>query len=128
MNVLKTEKILVVDDHEKITRAYKELLTREGYEAIEAHDSHQATNLLVRQKDVGLILLDIHMPSVDGATLYEVAKLYNPDIKVIVTSADPPEDQRRLIMEADDYFEKTESLDLLLSKVRRVFKQVELEK
>ncbi len=108
------EKILVVDDEDKIVGIYKCLLTSEGYETLKAHDSHRATNLLVTQKDINLILLDIHMPQVDGVLLYEIAREYNPDIQVVVTSACPLEDQKRLIVKADDYYEKTKGTDSLL--------------
>lgn len=114
------EKILVVDDEEKITQIYKNLLASEGYEVVEAHDGHRATNLLMVEKDVDLILLDIRMPRVDGVTLYEVAKQYNPDIKVIVTSVCPADEQQRLIFKADDYFDKSQGTEVLLLKVKRV--------
>ena len=114
------EKILIVDDEEKIARIYKSLLTHEGYEVFEANDSHRATNLLVTQRDIHLILLDIRMPSIDGVMLYEIAREYNPEIKVIVTSACALEDQIRLIIKADDYYEKSQGIEILLSKIKTV--------
>ena len=114
------KKILIVDDEEKIARIYKSLLADEGYEVFEANDSHSATHLLVAQKDIDLILLDIRMPSVNGVMLCEIAREYNPEIKVIVTSACPLEDQKRLIIKADDYYEKSQGLEMLLSKIKTV--------
>ncbi len=116
-----TQKILVVDDKEKIRQIYKSLLTRAGYDVVEAHDGHRATNLLVTLQNIHLILLDIRMPLVDGVLLYEVAKQYDPDIKIIVTSVHRLEDQKRLIGRADDYYEKFQDTEVLLSKVKKVF-------
>lgn len=113
------KKILVVDDEEKITRIYKRLLAPEGYEVFEAQDSHRATNLLITQGDMSLVLLDISMPRIDGAAFYEIAKQYNPEIKVIVTSVYPLEEQKRLIIRADDYYDKSQAVRILLSKVGR---------
>ena len=113
-------KILVVDDEEKVARLYKTLLKQEGYEAVDARDAHWAVNLLITQKDIGLILLDIGLPQVDGVTLDEAARQFDPDIKVIVVSALPVSEQRHLIRHADDYYEKSEGLDVLLFKIRDV--------
>ena|SRR6185503_17836864 len=115
-------KILIVDDEEKITRLYKLLLIQAGYRALEAHDSHDATHILITQRDVCLVLLDIHLPQVDGATLYEVVKQYDPQIKVMVTSVDSLEDQKRSIGQADDYYEKTQDTEILLSKVKEILR------
>lgn len=117
------KKILVVDDEEKITSIVKDFLQAEGYDVWEANDSHRATNLLLTQKNFDLILLDIHLPLVDGASLYEVAKQYDPEIKVIVTSVDPLEEQERQIVKADDYYQKSQSLEILLEKIRRVLQK-----
>ena len=116
------EKILIVDDEEKIVHLYKRLLEGEGYEVFEAFDSHRATNLLVTQQDINLILLDILMPRIDGAMLYEVAKQYNPQIKIIVTSAYPLEDQKQKIVSADGYYDKSQGTEVLLSKIKDVLK------
>ena len=121
------EKILVVDDKEKIRLIYKSLLTREGYEVVEANDGHHATNLLITLRNITLILLDIHMPLVDGVTLYEVAKQYDPDIKVIVTSVRSLDEQKRLIAQADDYYEKFLGTDVLLYKIKKIFASARLE-
>ena len=110
-------KILVVDDEAKITKLYKNLLRGEGYDAIAAPDAHWAVNRLITQKDVRLILLDIGMPHIDGVMFNEAAHEFDPQIKVIVTSAQPLSEQRRLILHADDYYEKSQSLDVLLAKV-----------
>ena len=116
------EKILVVDDEQKVTNLYKSLLSQEGYEAIDAPDAHWAVNRLIVQKDIDLVLLDIGLPHVDGVTLNEAAREFNPNIKVIVASARPVEEQQRLIKHADDYYEKSQSLAVLLYKVNEVLR------
>lgn len=118
------EKILLVDDEEKIRRIYKSLLSLEHYEMLEAKDAEAAINLMEGQKDIGLILLDINMPLINGATLYEVInKTYHPRPRIIVTSAYPLEEQKQLIDKADDYYDKSQGTDVLLSKIRNVLKK-----
>ena len=120
------KKILVVDDQSEITRIYQRLLEKEGYPVIEANDSHRATNLLVTQRDVELVLLDLHMPGTDGRTLFEVIKQYDPDIRIIVTSVFSLDEQKRMIRAADDYYDKSQGVEVLLAKVQKVLERDEV--
>ena len=47
-----------------------------------------------------------------------------PKIKVIVTSAYPLDDQKRLIVKADDYFDKSHGTELLLAKIKNLLSTV----
>lgn len=111
------KKILIVDDEEKIRRIYGALLTLENYEVITAEDWEVATTIILTRKDIALILLDINLPIVDGAALYDAIRLYDQNTKVLVVSAYPIEDQKRLVMKADDYFDKSQGTDTLIQKV-----------
>ena len=112
-------KILVVDDHPKITGIYRKLLERHGYQVIEANDSHRATNLLITHGDVDVVLLDIRMPRVDGQMLYDVIHQYDPNIRVIVTSVFSLDEQKRLILTADGYYDKSQNVAVLLAEVQK---------
>ncbi len=114
-------KILVVDDEEKIRHAYKCLLELENYETLEAQDAETTFMLMTGQQDIRLILLDINMPCINGVTLYEVIrKFYGEHYKIIVSSVYPLEEQKRLVLNADDYYDKSQGIEVLLAKVRRV--------
>ncbi len=119
------QKILVVDDERKIRDLYKRLLTLENYEVLEAEDSQTATHLLIREKDIRLILLDINMPLIDGVMLYNLIRMYDPKIKVIVTSAYTLEDQRRKIVSANDYYDKSQGTEVLIKKVGNALEKEE---
>ncbi|MBI4432472.1 MAG: response regulator [Candidatus Omnitrophica bacterium] len=116
-------KILVVDDEFKIKQLYKQLLLDEGFEVVEAGDSQTAANLLVREEGIRLILLDINMPVVNGSVLYKLIRMFDPAIKVVVTSAYPLEDQKARVVNADDYYDKTQGTQVLLEKVHHALKQ-----
>ncbi len=116
------KKILVIDDDKNIRSIYKRLLGLENYQVFEAKDWEAATLMIADQKDLDLILLDINMPVVDGSALYDVIKIYDSRIKVIVTSVYPLEDQKRLILKADDYYDKSYGTEMLLEKIRNILK------
>ena len=110
-------RILVVDDEEKIRRVYLSLLKQEGFEAIEASSAAQAHGILER-KTVDLVLLDIKMPAGDGDRLYEFVQSFYKEAKIIVASVYPVDEQRRMIKDAVDYYDKSQGTEVLLSKVR----------
>src|SRR5438105_499569 len=109
------QRILVVDDEEKIRKIYRDLLS-DSFEFFEAKNGEWAAGLLLQQEEMDLVLLDIHMPVVNGQPLFDLIKLYNPKAKIIVTSVDSLEDQRWMIKGADGYFNKLEGTDQLISK------------
>ena len=57
--------ILVVDDDFGVRTTVAEILRRAGYEVLEVDDGQAALELL-RSERVGLVLLDIRMPVLDG--------------------------------------------------------------
>ncbi len=111
--------ILVVDDQERIRRTYNSVFTREGYHVLEAKNANEADDIVESSK-VDLMLLDINMPEVDGSLLYNVCKLFRRDLKVIVSSVYPLDDQKSLIDGASDYFDKSEGIQALKKKVNRL--------
>lgn len=64
-------KFLLVDDHEPNLIALEGLLKRPGLELLKATNGEEALALLL-DHDVGLALLDVHMPGMDG---FELARL-----------------------------------------------------
>src|SRR5687768_17799295 len=60
--------VLVVDDDASIRRVVRQALEGEGWRVLEAADGTAALTLCEREGDaVGLVLLDLHMPSMNGA-------------------------------------------------------------
>lgn len=110
--------ILILEDEEKVRKLYAQLLREEGYEVLEARDCARASDLLNR-KQVDLILLDIKLPVVYGSILYEFMKTFHKDVKVIVSSVYPLDEQRRIVRSASDYFDKSHGTETLLKKIKR---------
>ena len=113
------KRILIIDDERRIGQSYMVLLSEEGFEAKHASSAREATNLLIREH-FDLVLLDIKMPEVDGKTMYEVVREYDRDMKVIVSSVYPIEDQVQIILGASAYHNKSQGVDILITKVKEV--------
>jgi|AntAceMinimDraft_16_1070373.scaffolds.fasta_scaffold180031_2 DNA-binding response OmpR family regulator len=114
--------ILVVDDEERIRSVFVKIMQREGYHLFEAANAKDAYDLLL-ENPIDLILLDINMMDVDGTVLYEIAQMFCKKSQIIVTSVYPVEDQKRLIRGAADYYDKSDSLQVLIRKVNRLMKK-----
>ncbi|MDP3041672.1 MAG: response regulator [Candidatus Omnitrophota bacterium] len=113
------QKILIIDDEQKIGQSYTRLLLEEGFEAKYALGAKEATNLLIREP-FDLVLLDINMPKVGGRAMYEVIREYDRYMKVIVSSVYSIEDQVQSILGACAYHNKSQGVDILLAKIKEV--------
>ena len=118
------KRILIVDDEKKIRKIYSRLLIGEGFEVIEKSNAMEASEVLIRE-NIDLVLLDINMPEVDGGVLYEIMQLFHKKTKVIVTSVYPLDEQRHLIAEAVDYYDKSQSMEALMVKVKEALRNGE---
>lgn len=82
------ELILVVDDESAIRETTKTILETYNYRVLTAGDGVEALTLYAQyHQEISVVLLDMMMPSMDGAiTIYSLQKI-NPDSKIIAISA-----------------------------------------
>ncbi|MDO5359256.1 MAG: response regulator transcription factor [Jeotgalicoccus sp.] len=117
------EKILLVDDEERIRKLLNLYLTREGYEITEAGDGKQALELALTE-DFHCILLDLMMPEMDGI---EVAKELRKEksTPVIMLTAKGEEGDRveGLEVGADDYIVKPFSPREVVLRVKAILRR-----
>ena len=114
------EKILVVDDEEKIRQIIRKYGEFEGYEVFEAKDGMEAITLC-RQNDYDVIIMDVMMPELDGfSACRKIKKL--KDIPIIMLSARGEEYDRIHGFEngIDDYVVKPFSPKELMMRVKVV--------
>ena len=100
-------KILVVDDDKEIVQLLEIYVRNEGYEPVAAYNGKDALTKLNTTPDIGLVILDIMMPEMDGM---EVVKQIRKDssIPVLMLSAKTADMDKiqGLISGADDYVTK----------------------
>lgn len=113
------KRILIIDDEQRIGESYTRLFSEEGFEVKHASTAQEATNLLIREH-FDLVLLDINMPDVNGKVMYEVVREYDRNMKVIVSSVYPIEEQVQSILGACAYHNKSQGVDILVAKIKEV--------
>ncbi len=79
-------KILVVDDDKEIAELVQIHLESEGYQVITAHDAVTGLNILSKEKDISLAVVDIMMPGMNGLTMCDKIREKSP-IPIIILSA-----------------------------------------
>jgi two-component system KDP operon response regulator KdpE len=113
------QKVLIVEDEKKLRDYYRKALQAEGLEVLEAEDGEQATYMLLQDRQIDLFLLDLKLPVVRGSKFFEAVKVFSPNAKIVVSSVYPLDTQRQMVEGADDYFEKSEGTDVLVTKVKK---------
>lgn len=81
------ELILIVDDEVAIQEVTKATLEAYGYQAITASDGIEAIALYAEHRqEIGVVLMDMMMPSLDSATLVRTLHKLNPQVQIIAMS------------------------------------------
>jgi len=111
------QKILIVDDVDKIREIYKYLLLDEGYEVFEAPNVYKAIHI-ISEESIDVIILDIYMPGINGAKLFDVIQKSDRTFKIIIASVFSLDEQRKRIIGATDYYDKSQGTEILLKKIK----------
>ncbi|WP_035992725.1 response regulator [Leptolyngbya sp. KIOST-1] len=84
------ELILVVDDEAPIREVTRASLEAYNYRVLTAADGVDAIALYTQhQNDIGLVIMDMMMPALDGVTTFRILQKLNPHVRGIVVSGLP---------------------------------------
>ena len=124
MIAMQAETVIVADDHPLFRTAIKEALEAEQGETnfLEASSFESLQALVDEQKEVDLVLLDLHMPGVSGfAGLVYLCKRY-PSVPVVIISAneDPVVIKRALEHGAAGFIPKSSSIDTITQAISSI--------
>jgi CheY-like chemotaxis protein len=115
------KRILIVEDDVAVREALATFLEVEGYEVLEAGDGEEALRHLRAPSPVGLILLDLMMPVMNGWQFRE-QQLKDPAIAaipVLVVTADDGAAKKAADVGAVGFMRKPIEFDELLEHVAR---------
>lgn len=100
-------KILVVDDDKEIAQLLEIYIKNEGYEPVTAYNGKEALTKLHTTPDIGLMILDIMMPEMNGIeVIKEVRKDSELPILILSAKTDDMDKIQGLISGGDDYVTK----------------------
>ncbi len=112
-------KILIVDDEKDILTMMETLLTKEGYKVYTAVNGEEAIEVMKREPEIDLVIMDIIMPKMDGITAAKYIKDMYPSkfIPIIFLTALVDYRMKLSALECGEEF-LNKPIDLLELKVR----------
>ncbi len=120
--LLRDKKVLLVDDDMRTLFALTRILAERGMRVLKAENGQKALELLEREPDVNLALMDIMMPVLDGYQTIERIRAQQRFAKlpiIALTAKVMPGDQQRCLEAgASDYLPKPVDRDRLISMLR----------
>src|SRR6478752_10118123 len=111
--------ILLADDEERYRELIAHVLTKAGYEVLQAADGIEALSLL-QKSNVNLVISDILMPGLNGYTLVARIRAKWPQMPVILTTGFLPQDAAKNMMNGSvDFIPKPIDPEKLLEVIHR---------
>ncbi|MDD7772591.1 MAG: response regulator transcription factor [Faecousia sp.] len=116
-------KILIVDDEELLVKGIRFNLQNDGYEVITGANGLEAVQLAA-DPEIGLIILDVMMPVMDGLTACRRIREFS-DVPIIMLTAKTEDMDKLLGFEhgADDYLTKPFNILELKARVRALLRR-----
>ena len=112
------QKILIIEDEEKIARFVELELKHEGYDVEKAYDGRTGLTL-AEGGGYDLILLDIMLPGINGIEILRRIRRESNVPVIMLTARDAVMDKvSGLDMGADDYITKPFAIEELLARIR----------
>lgn len=126
-------RILVVDDEADLRKSLRLILTKAGYDAVEAEDGEKAIEA-IRSGDnplmVDTVICDLVMPKVNGMEAIAFFRSQFPGVPILVLTGHPNIDNASDLYKQGvvDYLVKPIVPEKLLAAVEKAVKQRELFK
>jgi len=116
-------RVLIVEDEESYREALSYMLSKEGFEVVEAHDGAAGIAEFDR-RGADLVLLDLMMPGMSGTEVCRQLRLRGPVPVIMLTARDTEVDKVvGLELGADDYVTKPFSHRELVARMRAVLRR-----
>jgi len=124
---LQGRQVLIVEDNEMNQRSLATLLKREGILVHLASDGREALDILEHNTDIDIILMDLHMPRMDGCetTIY-LRRMLSCNTPVVGMSAEHFDDFALRCFEAgmNQFIQKPFRAELLMKQLASFFEPV----
>ena len=120
------KKVLILEDEVSIRSFVVINLKRAGYDVVEAGTGEEALELLKSNPDVGVAILDIMLPGIDGFEVCRSTRATDKKIGIIMLTARSQEMDKitGLMTGADDYMTKPFSPAELTARIDALYRRV----
>lgn len=115
--------ILIVEDNPEIAQLLCDFLRAEDFSVSVAGSGEKALAIYERY-GAKLVVLDVLLPGIDGfAVCSKIREQSNTPILIVSAKTEKDDKLTGLLMGADDYIEKPYDVDILLAKIRGIFRR-----
>lgn len=115
--------ILIVEDNKELANLLCGFLRAENYIVSIAENGEKALHLYEKY-GARLIVLDIMLPGMDGfAICRKIRETSNIPILIVSAKTEKNDKLNGLLLGADDYIEKPYDIDIILAKIKGIFKR-----
>ena len=121
------KKVMILEDEVSIRSFVVINLKRAGYEVVEAGTGEEALELLKGNPDVGVAILDIMLPGIDGFEVCRSIRATDKKIGIIMLTARSQEMDKitGLMTGADDYMTKPFSPAELTARIDALYRRID---
>lgn len=121
------KKILVLEDEPSIRSFVVINLSRAGYEVAEAETGEEALDILENDSKIGVAILDIMLPGIDGFEVCRRIRARGSKIGIIMLTSRTQEVDRvtGLMTGADDYVTKPFSPTELIARIDALYRRLD---
>ena len=117
-------KILVVDDESRMRKLVRDFLVKHGFEVLEAGDGEEALDLFYSQKDIGLVILDVMMPKINGWDVCREIRGHSKVPIIMLTAKGEERDELTgFELGVDEYISKPFSPKILVARVEAILRR-----
>ena len=118
------QKILVVDDEQRMRKLVKDFLVRENFTVLEAADGEEAVDVFLAEKNIDLIILDVMMPKMDGWQVCREIRAYSKvPIIMLTAKTDERDELQGFELGVDEYISKPFSPKILVARVEAILRR-----
>lgn len=118
------KRLLIIDDDARNIFALSAVLRAKGYEIISAPGAIEGLSILAENKSIGIVLIDMMMPEMDGYEAIPRIKELNANLPVVAVTAQAMlgDKEKCLTAGADDYISKPIDVDKLVTILKQYIK------
>jgi two-component system, cell cycle response regulator DivK len=118
---MQANKILIIDDDDRNIFALKAVLKSKQFDCVAATDGLEALDILKKNTDISVALVDMMMPGMDGyelmAMIRKIHSLNKVKLVAVTAQAMAGDKEKCLAAGADAYLSKPVDVDILLQVI-----------